>query len=391
MTKHLKDVLADIASDAGPVDLLDRVRGETRVLRWRRRAAVGAGALGVAGAVALGAVLVDPVTDRPTDAAETAPPVSPLPARLDLTTAPTGGVDAASMIIISGRSLYAVDAADGAVTRIDTGPAGSSAQLSGEYPDARTVQLSADGTRAVLTDLVYFATEAELGQTPQVSVIDLATGATVYSEPHLRVGLAGTPAGTSTRFTLSPDGDRLVAARYDTDDLGNTKGVPWLEIIDLASGQPIAIDYVTDRGVEVEPLGALAWSPDGNRLALLYLNGQDIIEIPTGDLVAAETVSSRLLIANPWSADSMRLLKQSGSAVSTWPAEAGAPAGRPIGSSRLVGEPLGFAGPDLLLWRMDADQLVVTTLDGEAVGVPTTIVSDAPVDTVASALATAAD
>ncbi len=392
MTKHLHDVLSEIASDAGPVDLLDRVRGETRALRWRRRATVGAVGLGSAGAIVLGAVLVSPTVESPTDPAETAAPVSPLPARLDLTTAPTGGVDAASLIIISGGSLYAVDAADGAVVRIDTDSSAiGDPQLSTQRPVERTHQLSADGTRVVATDLVFFGPASDSMPTPQVSVIDLASGATIYSEPHQQSGFAGTPVGTSSRFSLSPDGDRLVASRYDTNDLGHSIGAPQLEIVDLASAQTTPIDHaaMADRRVDVDPLGGLAWSPDGSRLALSYLNGQDIIEMPTGAVLVTEAVSERLLTDNPWSADSARLLKGTQSSVSTWPAGAAAVGAAPIGSSRIIGIPLGFAGPDLLLWSSSESELVVTSLNGDQVGVTTTIVSDAPVDAVASALATA--
>lgn len=385
MTKHLQDVLSDIASDARQVDLLDRVRSETRSLRWRRRAAVGGVALGAAGAIALGAVLVDPVVEVPTDPARTGPPVSPLPALLDLSTAPTGGVDAASLVLVSDGSLYAVDAAGGGVVRIDTGrPVSGDPQLAADRPLVRTAQLSADGSRAVLTELVYFDPAAEPVPTPQVSVIDLATGATVYSEPHQQ-------SGFSARFALSPDGQRLVAARYATDELGDAVGVPRLEVIDLESRQTTPIDYaaIADRRVDFDPLGALAWSPDGSRLALSYLNGQDIIEMPTGAIVVTEARSSRVLTANPWSADGTRLLKEGTSSVSTWPADPAAAAAQPVGSSRVVGVPLGFAGPDLLLWREGESELVVTSLDGDSVGVPTMIISDAPVDAVASALATA--
>lgn len=363
MTKNLHDVLSDIASDAGPVDLLDRVRGETRALRWRRRATVGAVGLGAAGAIVLGAVLVSPTVESPTDPAETAAPVSPLPAEIDLTAAAPGGVAAASLVIVSEGVLYAVDAATDDVVRIET-----------EQLVLGRLQLSADGSRVLVQ---YDAVPGEV--LAPFYVIDLNAGTTVF---------AGRQKSTSDRFELSPDGDRLAATQYETDSLGNARGQPEIELIDLASGATTRVEYTpvpTRDGALL--VNDLAWSPDGSRLALQYFNGQDIFEIPSGALVAAETLTSLLLIANPWSADSSRLLKQSGSAVSTWPTNG---PGRPIGSSRIVGQPLGFAGPDLLLWLVDSRELVVTTLDGDAVGVPTRIVTDTSVDDVTSALATAA-
>lgn len=368
MTKHLHDVLSDIASDAASVDLLDRVRSETRALRWRRRAAVGGVALGAAGAIVLGAVLIEPVVDAPTDPAETAAPVSPLPAEIDLTTATPGGVEAASLVMVSGGVLYAVDAATDDVVRIETG------QPVTGYPE-----LSADGSR-VLLQFNPMTPPAS----PMVEVIDLATGATLLSEAQQRLSLAD-------RFGLAPDGQSLAAARYETDSLGNAVGPPRLEMIDFGSGDATLIAYapLADRRADLEPLGGLAWSPDGTRLTLSYLNGQDIIEMPSGIVVSTETVSSKTLTGTPWSPDSSRLLMVSTSSVSTWPADPAAAGAQPIGSSPIIGIPLGFAGADLLLWDMGGGELVVTTLDGEPVGVPTRVVSDTPVDYVASAVATA--
>jgi WD40 repeat protein len=188
----------------------------------------------------------------------------------------------------AGKS-YAVISADGRrLVQAGTGGTAAVWDLTGRQPlgrpwgpdDAYDAFASPDG-RLVAT------VEAEPGGPVLIRLLDSSTAAQ----------LASFVGASALQVAFSPDGKR-VAAWTDA-------GIQLLEVPSLRPvGAPIAVPVETDPGNL--PL-AVAWSPDGQRIGIGFLQGQlAFADIGAGRLVAGPVQMAGLVAAVSFSPDSHR-------------------------------------------------------------------------------------
>jgi Tol biopolymer transport system component len=78
-------------------------------------------------------------------------------------------------------------------------------------------------------------------------------------------------------YAWSPDGRRVAYSDYDAN------GIRQLYVSDLGQSEPIQLTRLIERGTEDEPpgnyIGKIAWSPDGNSIALhqRFIDAQGVI------------------------------------------------------------------------------------------------------------------
>ena len=367
--RSLRSALSGLAAEVPPVDLLDGVRDRARGMRWRRRGAVAAAFVTVAG-VAVGGTLLPQDSGGHTPHTATQPsPTSPLPAEIDLTSAADGSLTSASLVLLSGGEVYAYDVTTDRVVHI---------AAAGRHGPP---MLSADGTRLAFAPFEEVATPARPGQPDRIddiAVLDLSDGGSLVFTRPLAAGRA------SSAHAISPDGSKVATVEYTSDAAGNWSGPPSIEITEVASGAATSLPFspLPQWDGSADPLTELFWSPDGASLAL---GGGAVIDAQTGATRSAGA-GSPPLVTSPWSPDGTDLLRSADESVGVWSALP--PNGRALATAPRVGVPVGFAGVGQILWMND-HQLFVTTLDGTSVGRPTEVISAAPVDAVSSALGTA--
>jgi hypothetical protein len=366
MTHRLHDVLDDIAADVPSIDLVAGVTSRAALIRWRRRAVVGAAACGVAMIVGLVTVGLPSwqQSTRPDRELPITNPTAPLLAQdIDLDAAPSGSLPTASGLMVVRETdgslrIVAIDVEDGDAVAIDAAAP----------DDLEGIQLSHDGSRALL-----------VGGTSAVA-IEVATGDTVYEmarEQHQPVA-------------LSWDSRSIITFARDMtpDPAGST--TPWqLTTIDLATGVIQQLGAPLQRSSAAGEIfaapydGAIFVRYDGsigdNRLFRLDLATG--VTTYSDDFTALDTESMH------WSADGALLAAETPSAVRVMTPND--KVGVVIASLTKAGVPLGFAGHDhLVWWRLGtgAASLVLTDLSGNELPDTTTLHTDGTVIAVATAI-----
>ena len=323
---QVRAALNEIADDARPAPLMQRLEARPVTGRTGRRALVAVAASVVAlvlAATSLAALRTDdpPVLE---------PTVHP-PKVLRLS-----GTESAR----PGRAALLVVLADtGAARTVHDKPAyvlpvGARRAVLLEESDTEptwTEHLSVDGTRAVRE-----VSRERSSSTDErwVEILDLRSGEGTL----VQVGIGYCPS-------MSPD-NRTVAVNRDYE----------VAIIDVATGR----ERIVERAVHF--CGALAWAPDSSRLLVRGSTGSWIVD-PNGSRLDHLPGLSAVNGSMSWSPDGSRLLLYDAAPVGrfvTWDLDAGTarPLPRPAGAIK----PLGWAGSRVVwLVGMVGDQRLVTT------------------------------
>jgi hypothetical protein len=364
MSGRLHDVLEDIAGDLAPVDLTAAVSARAKRLRWARRAAAGSTALGVAATVGL-VSLVLPSGQAPSGPdvipPMTTPTIAPLADGVDLDAAAFGTVESASAVVVvngdDGLLAVAADLATGAATALPV-----------DVPaDANDVQLSADGTRALV-----------VGQT-QAVVVDLPSGETMTYD-----------RAVDQPYALAPDGASIFTVVQVAEETGVADPAQWqLMQVDAMSGDETPTPYLVSRN----KAAAQVWpAPDGETVFLRYEGAlrdprTHRIDLASGAVTFSEPYTSLSIQDLRWSSDGSVLAAEMASSLRVL--EPTDEIGRLLETVGKVGTPMGFVGSDRLAWKVpipDGAELVITDLTGLTVGTPTRLLTSGTVVAMATAL-----
>lgn len=345
MTRHLHDVLNDIASDLQPTDLVAGVATRAARIRWMRRAVVAGTALGVAAVVSfvtIGLPSWQQSTRPDRELPVTQPTVPLLTPAIDLDLASPG-------LLAEVSGLAVVRETDGTLRTIALDvKRGDAVVLDAAAPSGlESVDLSSNGSRALLT-----------GATSAI-VVDLATGETIYElvrEKHQPVA-------------LSWDSHSLITLARDLTPDPAAAATPWqLTTIDLATG---AIDQ---RGAPLQrssAAGEIFPAPFGATIFVRYDGSiQDTrlhrLELSTGETLYSDGYTELETMSMHWPADGSKLAIETTSSLRIMtPTDK---VGVLLGSLRKLGVPLGFASNEHLVWWAPGTgetTLVVTDLDGK--------------------------
>ena len=367
MTRHLQDVLNDIASDVPSTDLVAGVANRAARIRWMRRAATAGTAIAVAavvGFVTLGLPSWQPTT-RPDRNVPATKPIAPLLASdIDLDAAQHG-------ISLDATGLAVVAEPDGSYRTIALELAsGRAVVLDAQVPASLdSVALSVDGSRALF-----------LGSASAV-VVDMVSGETLYELPREK----------DQPVALGWDAQMLITFQRDQTPDAGTEGTPWrLTTIDLATGTATQLGEPLQRS---SAAGEIFPAPFGASIFVRYDGSlQDArlhrIDLATGATVFSDNYRALKTSSMHWSADGSLLAAENTSAVRLMTPNA--QIGDIVESFGKVGAPLGFVGPDhLVWWRPGSGEalLVLSDLSGNELPVTTSLSTSGSVVAVATALA----
>ncbi len=376
--------LADLAEEVRPVDLAARVAATRRHRRTRRRVL----ALGVAGAVAAGAVGAvvlrsDPVPEEQDVATGAETGTDPwLPAEIDLSNAEPVAADA------SLRLVFQTAAVDGTVRSYGLVTGSHEIVALPELPALPILikpmvvleppaQLSVDGSRVLRTDQ-YF-------QDAPPRLVDTRTGAAVDVPWRAGYRAAG----------LSADGRSLAMVTLAALDpaADPPSSAPWrLTLVDLETGAERPVSW--SAGPELVGLSTAQfaappfWSTAGNTVMLGVSVGgpsEGIVDVVASvDGGVASLLDKPPAGQAPWSPDGTRLVvaNSSDNAYEIITADpTSADFGELVASGPILGRNLlGWSGADRLLWfDRDLGSLIETDLQGVAVSPPTPVWSGAAV------------
>lgn len=376
--------LADLADEVRSVDLTGRVADARRHRRTRRQAL----ALGVAGAVAAGAVGAVVLWPRPAPEEQgpangTESSTEPwLPAAIELGAALPVAADASLRLVLQTAAVdgtvrsYGLVTGSGEIVALPTLPT-LPVLIDPEVVLEPPAQLSADGSRVLRTEQ-YFQDAAPL-------LVDTRTGAA-----------AEVPWRTGDRSAaLSADGRSLAVVTLASMDPASEppSSAPWgLVLVDLETGAERRVDW--SGGPELVGLSSSqfaappAWSTDGSTVILgVSVDGpsEGIVDVAVSvDGGVAAYLDKPPAGQVPWSPDGTRLLvaDSSDNAYKIITADPTRPDfGELVASGPILGRNLlGWSRADRLLWfDRDVGSLVETDLRGVAIGAPTRVQSDAAV------------
>ena len=367
MTRQLHDVLNDIASDVPSTDLVAGVASRAARIRWTRRAATAGTAIAVAAVVGLVTVGLPSWQNstRPDRNVPATQPIAPLLASdIDLDAAQHGVTfDATGLAVVAGPDgeyrTVALELASGRAVVLDAQvPAG-----------LESAHLAVDGSRALL-----------LGSASAV-VLDLVSGETLYELPREK----------QQPVALSWDAQSLITFTRDLTPEAGTEGTPWrLTTIDLATGTASQLGEPLQRS---SAAGEIFAAPFGATIFVRYDGSvQDArlhrIDLATGTTLFSETYFAHKTSSIFWSADGSLLAAESTSSVRLMtPSNE---VGDIVESFGKVGVPLGFVGPDHLVWWRPGSGgalLVLSDLTGNELPETTSLSTSGSVVAVATALA----
>jgi WD40 repeat protein/serine/threonine protein kinase/tetratricopeptide (TPR) repeat protein len=156
-------------------------------------------------------------------------------------------------------------------------------------------------------------------------------------------------------FSWSPDGRFLAAGgRGETNHIGIPAFGAWVHIFDTEMRQRL---FKMQHGTSWHSVTAVAWSPDGKRLASGDGNGLvEVWEGPTGQKVASVELHTAWVSAMAWSPDGRRVASGStDGTVRIW---------EPIRGEELLKLDTSKSNPTHLEWSPNGRRLGVATADG---------------------------
>ncbi len=366
MTERLHDVLDDIASDAPSRDLVAGVASRAARIRWLRRAVLGATAFAVAtvvGLVTVGLPSWQQSTSPDRELPITRPTAPLLAPEIDLDAAPVGTLPTAS-------GLAVVRGTDDTLRIVAMNvTAGDSVAIDAVAPDdLKAIQLSHDGARALL-----------VGDTSVVA-IELATGDTLYEMPREK----------HQPIALSWDGRSLVTFARDLTPEPAGSTTPWqLTTIGLSTGVVQQLGAPLQRS---SAAGDIFAAPYGSSIFVRYDgtigdNRLHRLDLATGVTTYSDDYSALNTASMHWSTDGSLLLAETPSAVRVLTPND--KVGELVASLAKVGVPLGFAGPDhVVWWRQGTGEasLLLTDLAGNELPETATLSTEGTVIAVATAI-----
>ena len=364
MTRQLHDVLNDIASDVPPTDLVAGVATRATQIRWMRRAKAGGAALALAavvGVVTVGLPSWQQSTRPDRDVISTQPTAPLLATEIDLDAAQHGVLDETTGLAVvedadGTRRTIALDIESGLAVVLDAVVPG----------DLESVRLTADGTRGLF-----------IGAT-STAVIDMISGETIYEltrTKHQPVGLSWDGRSVITFQINPPDPpDALPTWQLVTIDVDTG--------LSTAHGPPIGRSSVT---------GELFAAPDGVTVFVRYDgsvqdNRTHRLSLVTGETVYSEPYTALRIESMHWVADGSLLAAETTSLRIMTPNDQ---VGDLLKSVRKAGVPLGFAGPEHLVWWRPGTAVVslaLTDLVGNELQDPTALSTAGQVIALATAL-----
>jgi hypothetical protein len=245
---------------------------------------------------------------------------------------------------------------------------GEAAVIGAQIPaDLRKVDLSADGEHALF-----------VGSTAAV-VVHLATGEVTALE-----GIKDHPVG------LSPDGAYVFTIGPSPESVPAGDPPVWqLAKIDSTTGASTLIPYTTQRS----RVKADLWAAPDNQTVFVRYEGsyQDMrtsrVDVASGKVTYTEPFTPISIENMRWASDGSSMLTELSSSVRVLkPTDQ---IGIVQKTLTKVGAPLGFAGPDRLVWGHeipDGADLWLTDVNGLTIGQPTRILTTGKVLNFATAL-----
>jgi hypothetical protein len=332
---QVRAAFEELADEARPAPLVQRLEQRSRTGRARLRTAVAVAASIAALALAAASLILLRVDDRPVLQPTVAPPKVLRLADIEL-----ADPGPATMLVVladvtsPNRFLHEKPAY---LVPVKGGPAVLLEES--DTISTWTEHLSQDGTSVIRqTEAIHGSTDSV--EAPGLEIVDLRTGA--IDDLHGAEGVC--PA-------LSPD-NSAVAAFGETDT--------W--IIDVATGRLTMLN-ANPTGADSQHCGAFAWSPDGTRLVVPGAAASRVVD-PSGRTLGRLPGLSAVNASMSWSPDGRTILlydKAQGRFV-TREVDSGSQTTLTVPAGAI--KPMGWAG-DRIVWLTGevGKQSLVTTDD----------------------------